>query len=274
MVVFPNCKINLGLQVLQKRTDGYHDLSTIFYPVPLKDVLEIVPGAALPAPAMHMYGLPINGDTADNLCLRAWQLLKADHPLLPAPQVHLLKNIPMGAGLGGGSADGAFMLLLLNQQYRLELNTQQLMQYALQLGSDCPFFILNQPALGGGRGEALSPLPLRLTGYTLLLANPGIHVSTAWAFAQLAGRETAATRVSLREAVERPITEWKELLTNDFEAAVFAAQPAIAREKEEMYALGALYAAMSGSGSAVYGIFAPGHKFTGGLPARYAVIQL
>ena len=274
MVVFPNCKINLGLQVLKKRTDGYHALSTIFYPVPLKDVLEIVPGAGLTVPVMYTYGLPINGEAADNLCLRAWQLLHAEYPLLPAPQVHLLKNIPMGAGLGGGSADGAFMLLLLNKKYQLGLSTEQLMRYALRLGSDCPFFILNQPALAEGRGEELTPIILNLAGYQLLMVDPGIHVSTSWAFSQLAIHERTAMPVPLREAIQQPITEWKHVLTNDFEVPVCKAFPAIAREKENLYGMGAVYAAMSGSGSAVYGIFNGSTKWTSGLPANYRVIHL
>ena len=274
MIVFPNCKINLGLQVLQKRSDGYHDLATVFYPVPLKDVLEIVPLASEQVPAIHIYGLPVNGPAADNLCIKAWQLLKNDFTGLPAVQIHLLKNIPMGAGLGGGSANGAFMLQLLNDTYQLGLSEQQLLQYALQLGSDCPFFIVNKPCYATGRGEILQPIDLDLSGYQLVMVSPGIHINTAWAFQNLdAGAGPVKNKV-VQEIARLPITEWKNKLLNDFERPVFEQFPAIKAIKENLYALGAVYASMSGSGSVVFGLFTGSQNLTSGLPANYRVIRL
>jgi len=274
LIVFPNCKINLGLQVLQKRSDGYHDLATIFYPVPLKDVLEIVPLASELAPTIHIYGLRVNGPAADNLCIKAWQLLKKDFPGLPAVQIHLLKNIPMGAGLGGGSANGAFMLQLLNDTYQLKLSGQQLLQYALQLGSDCPFFIVNKPCYATGRGEIMQPIDIDLSGYQLVMVSPGIHVNTGWAFKNLDTGTGPVKNKLVQEVARLPITEWKNKLLNDFERPVFEQFPAIKDIKENLYALGAVYASMSGSGSVVFGLFTGSQNLTSGLPANYRVIRL
>lgn len=274
MIVFPNCKINLGLQVLQKRSDGYHDIATVFYPVQLRDALEIVPLGAAQETVIHHYGLPINGSTADNLCLKAWHLLKKDFPGLSPVEIHLLKNIPMGAGLGGGSSDGAFMLQLLNQKYQLNLSGEQLIAYALQLGSDCPFFILNKPCYATGRGELLQPIDLDLSGFQLVIANTGIHVNTGWAFSQLGPGPVATKRKPIAETLREPVTEWKNQLTNDFEEPVFKAHPRIKQVKENLYSTGAVYASMSGSGSTVFGIFNSSINLTSGLPAHYTVIQL
>ena len=274
MVVFPNCKINLGLQVLQKRNDGYHDIATVFYPVPLKDVLEIVPLTSAQAPVIHMYGLPVSGADADNLCIKAWQLLRKDFPHLPAIQIHLLKNIPMGAGLGGGSADGACMLQLLNNKYNLGLTEPQLLLYALQLGSDCPFFIINKPCYASGRGEVMQSIDLDLSGYQLAMANPGIHVNTGWAFKNLFADGASPKNSAVKEIAGQPITEWKNKLLNDFEAPVFQQFPEIKAMKENLYALGAVYASMSGSGSMVFGLFTGSQNLTSGLPANYTVIRL
>jgi 4-diphosphocytidyl-2-C-methyl-D-erythritol kinase len=253
MIVFPTSKINLGLRILRKREDGFHDLDTLFYPVPITDVLEILQDRhALTGVAFTGTGIFTGNDPAQNLCVRAWQLLKADFPQLPAIQLHLHKAIPVGAGLGGGSADGAFTLRLLNQLFNLDIGDEQLLQYALQLGSDCPFFIYNQPCLATGRGEQLTPFSIDLSAYKLLLINPGIHVSTGWAFSQLTPR---VPEQSLRSIVEQPVDTWKDRLINDFEAPVFAHYPAIAAIKASLYAAGAVYAAMSGSGSTVLGLF-------------------
>jgi 4-diphosphocytidyl-2-C-methyl-D-erythritol kinase len=214
MLFFPNCKINLGLNILRKRPDGYHDLETVFYPLPLKDALELIPTGDT-EPAFHSYGLPIPGDPAGNLCLKAWRLTNKNFPDLPAIHIHLYKNIPIGAGLGGGSADGAGTLMGLNQLFHLNLSNEQLLGYAAQLGSDCPFFVLNTPCLGQGRGERLQPLPLDLSGYSFALVDPGIHISTAQAFALCTPRETNS---SLRDIVSRPIETWTGSLINDFEA--------------------------------------------------------
>ena len=249
MVVFPNGKINLGLNVTNKRNDGYHDLETVFYPTRIHDVLEIIKADVV---EFTMSGLPVAGDVNDNLCLKAYHLLKKDFLELPPVKIHLHKVLPMGAGLGGGSADGAFTLMLLNQKFKLNITEQQLSRYALQLGSDCPFFILNKPCFASGRGERLEPIAVDLSAYKIILVHPGIHVSTARAFALL---NPAEPSTSIKNILDKPISTWKHQLINDFEAPVFAMFPEIKQIKQTLYAAGALYASMSGSGSAVYGIF-------------------
>jgi 4-diphosphocytidyl-2-C-methyl-D-erythritol kinase len=253
VVTFPNCKINIGLHVIGKRVDGFHNLETIFYPLPLYDCLEII---TLPnnevEPALTTNGFSINVNSAENICLKAWQLLKSEYPQLPAVAIHLHKAIPMGAGLGGGSADGAFMLRILNEKYNLLLSEQQLIQYALKLGSDCPFFIINRPCFGSGRGEILEPVSLDLSQYYFVIINPGIHVNTGWAFKQLQLKPPAH---SLLQAVHAPVNTWRETVVNDFEKAVTAQYPAIAAIKEVVYQQGAVYASMTGSGSTVFGLF-------------------
>ena len=260
MLVFPNCKINLGLQVTGKRADGYHNIKTIFYPLDLKDALEIIssnyPQASV---VFSQTGIPIAGDENDNLCIKAYHLLKKDFPDLPPVKIHLHKSIPMGAGLGGGSADGAFTLQLLNDTFHLNLSNGQLIAYALQLGSDCPFFIINKPCFAEGRGELLEPIAVSLKGYRLVLVNPGIHVNTGWAFTQLAiaNNQTKTIKAckTLQSIIVQPIANWKDELINDFEKPVFHQYPAIKAIKDGLYQQGALFASMSGSGSSVYAIF-------------------
>ena len=249
MVVFPNGKINLGLNVIRKRIDGYHDLETVFYPTRTQEVLEIIHSDVL---EFTTSGLPVAGDAKDNLCLKAYHLLKKDIPDLPAVKIHLHKVLPMGAGLGGGSADGAFALNLLNQTFKLKLTAQQLLSYALQLGSDCPFFILNKPCFASGRGEHLLPITIDLSSYKIILVHPGIHVSTAMAFSKL---KPGKPSISIQQLITQPVETWKEQLVNDFEEPVFEMFPEIKEIKEGLYNAGALYASMSGSGSCVYGIF-------------------
>lgn len=257
MIVFPNCKINLGLRITGKRADGYHNIETIFYPVPLNDALEIIQSENTEhdaGAAFTQTGTLVDGDEKDNLCIKAYILLKKDFPQLPSVKIHLHKAVPMGAGLGGGSADAAFTLQLLNDQFRLHLSTDQLLSYALLLGSDCPFFIVNKPCFAGGRGEIMEPVSLTLAGYHLMLVNPGIHVNTGWAFSQL-DLVNSKTITSLQSVIETPIASWKNELINDFEQSVFRQQPAIAIIKDVLYQQGALFASMSGSGSTVYGLF-------------------
>jgi len=258
MILFPNCKINLGLNIIRKREDGYHDLETIFYPVELKDALEgISLGESNPEAGVlfSSTGLEFQGDAADNLSVKAWHLLKKDFPAVQPVQMHLHKVIPMGAGLGGGSADGAFSLRLIDQLFRLHLSHEQLVNYALQLGSDCPFFILNKPCYATGRGEQLQEITLDLSGYQFVIVYPGIHVSTAEAFSTIL---PAKPLRSVSSIIQLPVQQWKELLVNDFERPVCSIYPEIAFIKNELYHKGAVYASMTGSGSSVYGIFEKG----------------
>lgn len=253
MLTFPNCKINLGLNILRKRDDGFHDLETVFYPLPVTDALEIIKIPEQDKEVTYSAsGFPIDGKTETNLCIKAWHLLKKDHPALPSIKLHLHKSIPMGAGLGGGSSDGAFTLKMLNDQFELGLNKEQLLSYAKELGSDGPFFILNQPSFASGRGEQLEPVELDLSGFVIVLVNPGIHVNTGWAFSKLS---PALPQKSIRDIIKQPIGSWKDELFNDFENPVMEEFPSIRKIKDELYSKGAKYASMSGSGSSVYGIF-------------------
>ena len=261
MLFFPNCKINFGLKITGKRADGYHNIETVFFPVPLKDAIEIIDNTtSLKTVEFSQSGIALDGLQNDNLCIKAWELLKNDFPTLASIKLHLHKAIPSGAGLGGGSADGSFTLVYLNQKYSLNLSENQLLAYALQLGSDCPFFIINSPCLANGRGELLQPIQLSLSGYRLVLVNPGIHVNTRWAFSQLKLTEpssnyTANFKQSLATIVSGSINHWKNNLTNDFEIPVFEKFPIINSIKQTLYDKGAIYASMSGSGSSVFGIF-------------------
>ena len=258
MILFPNAKINLGLKVLRKRDDGFHDLETIFYPVKFNDALELIedkdPHGFI---KFSVSGLPIMGNEEDNLCTQAYYLLKRDFPQLPPVKIHLHKAIPMGAGLGGGSADGAFVLKILNEKFNLNLSIPQLLNYAAALGSDGPFFIINRPCFATGRGDILEEIQLNLSAYKIILINPGIHISTAWAFSQLefAMGSDGYKHSDPYNIIQQPIHTWKDTLHNDFETPVFAKYPEIKKAKEQLYNDGAIYASMSGSGSTVFGIF-------------------
>lgn len=269
MLLFPNCKINIGLQVTERRNDGFHNLETIFLPLGIHDILEIIPGEhnqVLPV-KYSTSGNKIEGSTADNLCIKAIKLLRRDYPQLPDLQLHLHKNIPSGAGLGGGSADAAFTLQLLNQMLGLEITTEQLATYALELGSDCPFFLKNKPAFASGRGEILEDIEVDLSQYRIVLVNPGIHVNTGWAFSQL--QVPASGHVNLKEAIRQPVDTWKNNIQNDFEIPVFRQHPEIADIKMALYNAGAVYSAMSGSGSSVFGIFRDGETPVLNFPPHY-----
>jgi 4-diphosphocytidyl-2-C-methyl-D-erythritol kinase len=247
MLLFPNCKINLGLDVISKRDDGYHNLKTVLFPIPWCDVLEILPAEKM---SFITSGLQVNGDVNQNLCLKAYHLLSEVYKL-PNIQIHLQKHIPMGAGLGGGSSDGAFMLKGLNELFELKLTTTELEDFALQLGSDCPFFIRNQSCLAEGRGELMSPLRLNLSGYYIKLVNLGIHVSTTEAFRGLQPNVNSSKYQILQEDP----SSWKHEIKNDFESAIFTKYPDLSIIKEKMYAEGASYASMSGSGSTIFGLY-------------------
>lgn len=265
MVLFPNCKINLGLNIVDKRNDGYHDLQTIFYPLQLKDAIEVIENSSA---QFSLSGLNIDGDNESNLCIKAYQLLKKDFPHLPEVQIHLHKAIPMGAGLGGGSADGAFTLKLLNKKFQLDLSEKQLIDYSLQLGSDCPFFIVNKPSYAIRRGEILEEIDLHLSDYKILLVHPGIHISTAWAFKNIIPQKPVR---SVKEIIQQPIEAWKNDLKNDFEEPVFVKYPEIKKIKDELYNAEAIYSSMSGSGSAVYGIFEIQKQINISFPNNYFV---
>jgi 4-diphosphocytidyl-2-C-methyl-D-erythritol kinase len=249
MVIFPNCKINLGLNILQKRADGFHDIETVFFPLPVTDALEIITSEN--TTQFKNTGIPA-GENENNLCLKAYGLLKKDYPQLPEINMHLHKAIPIGAGLGGGSADAAFTLLLLNKKYELNIPDSKLSGYALQLGSDCPFFLLNKPCIASGRGEIMEEINLSLSSYKILLLNPGIHINTKEIFQQI---KPAFPPKRIKEIIHQPIDTWKRELTNDFEKIVFVLYPQIEKIKESFYQHNAIYASMTGTGSTVFGIF-------------------
>ena len=253
MIYFPNCKINIGLNVVEKRCDGFHNIETLLYPIPLEDVLEIRPKSN-GITSIEISGLPIDTKTNnDNLCIRAYNLLKADYPDLPEVNIHLHKLIPMGAGLGGGSSDASFSLKLLNFVFELNLSLEVLDNYARKLGSDCPFFIYNVPAFAFNKGDDFSPTTLSLRGKTIVLVKPNIFISTAEAYS---GVEPKKDEFDLLNIVENlPISQWKHFIKNDFEKSIFPKHKEFQIIKDKLYESGALYAQMSGSGSTLFGIF-------------------
>lgn len=249
MIVFPNAKINLGLNITERRPDGYHNLETIFYPLMITDALEVIPGNAL---TFQSSGIEIPGNSSNNLCLKAYHLLKQDFPDLPPVSIHLHKHIPIGAGLGGGSADAAFFIKLINNIFELELDADTMMNYARQLGADCAFFINNKPVYAFNKGDEFEPVEIDLSAYKIMLVMPPVHVSTAEAYG---GIIPQASTSSLKELVKLPVNQWKQHIKNDFEPHIFKAYPVIDNVKNELYSAGALYASMSGSGASVFGIF-------------------
>ncbi len=250
MVLKPNSKINLGLHVVRKRADGYHDIETVFFPLGLSDSLEIT----LSADGQFRFsstGLKIPGDPATNLCVKAYELMK-EHFQIPAVNIRLEKIVPIGSGLGGGSSDGAYTLTGLNELFKLGLSTAHLKAFASRLGSDCTFFIENTPSFAKGRGEQLEKIQLNLSGLYMLIVIPQVHVSTSDAYSMIQPTKPAKL---LKEIVSLPVSEWKGKLVNDFEAPVCSKYPLIGQIKDLLYNKGAIYSAMSGSGSAVYGLF-------------------
>jgi|TARA_B110000208_G_scaffold162372_1_gene198623 4-diphosphocytidyl-2-C-methyl-D-erythritol kinase len=247
MIVYPNAKINIGLNVLEKQADGYHKLSSVFYPVnELYDILEILPAKHF---SFSSSGIAIPGNS--NICVKAFELLKADFEIENVI-MHLHKQIPIGAGLGGGSADGAFALKALNEIFKLELSIIELEDYALQLGADCPFFIENSPKYITGIGEKMRNINLDLSSYKLKFIYPELHISTAEAYG---GIIPSQPKKNLLDLINQPIENWKKSVKNDFEVAAFAKYPELAKMKEQLYADGAIYASMTGSGSVIYGVF-------------------
>ncbi|MFZ4799976.1 MAG: 4-(cytidine 5'-diphospho)-2-C-methyl-D-erythritol kinase [Bacteroidia bacterium] len=254
MITFSICKINLGLHIINKRDDGFHNLETVFYPIPLNDSLELIPSLndAINQVGFHSFGLTIDGDISQNLIVKAFHLLANDFQL-KSIDFYLLKIIPMGAGLGGGSSNAAYALKMLNDYFKLNISTTKLKEYAAILGSDCAFFIENTPSFATGRGEVLEPIDISLKGYFFVLVKPNIHVSTAEAFANVYKRGNEQT--SLKELIKNPIENWKNLIGNDFEKSVFIHHPTIKNLKEKLYENGAIYSSMSGSGASVFGLF-------------------
>jgi 4-diphosphocytidyl-2-C-methyl-D-erythritol kinase len=248
MIFFPPAKINLGLKVRYKREDGYHELDTCMVPVPMYDVLEILPGETF---SFRQTGLSFEGAETDNLCIRAYSLLSEEYNLPPV-YMHLRKIIPMGAGLGGGSSDAAWVLNGLNLLFNLNISTSELERYASFLGSDCPFFIKDTVQLAEGRGEILTPYELSFTGEYIKIVNPGIHIGTAEAYASVSMTPSGP---SLKELLDLPKSEWKSVITNDFEPGTFKRFSEIEKIKQQLYDEGAFFALMSGSGSTVYGLF-------------------
>lgn len=249
MINFPNCKINIGLNITGKRSDGYHSIQSVFYPVPLFDSLEIITSEKT---SLAIHGDAILGDLKENLVYKAWELLNKEFKI-PSVEIHLLKKIPSGGGLGGGSANGSFMLRLLNDFFQLNITTNKLEEYAASLGSDCPFFIQNKPAIVTGRGEFVQPMNLNLKGKFLLLVNPGIHISTGKAFSMITPTEKTAYLPSEIEKLN--LSDWQKFFENDFEKPILNAYPKIQEIAETMSSLGSFYQSLSGTGSTYYGLF-------------------
>jgi 4-diphosphocytidyl-2-C-methyl-D-erythritol kinase len=254
MIVYPHAKINIGLSIIGKRPDGFHDIETVFYPIHLFDTLIIEISETVAAGKLHFTcdGISLSGDAPDNnLCCKAYHLLDADYQLPPV-NIHLHKVIPVGAGLGGGSSDAAYTLQVLNDLFQLQIPDEVMIKYASRLGSDCAFFLQRNPAFGSGKGDILKPLSLSLAGHHILLVKPPVFVSTADAYAWVNPQKTPH---HLPELLQAPVSEWRHTIFNDFEESVFKKFPEIGRIKEKLYREGAVYASMSGSGSCVYGIF-------------------
>lgn len=256
MICFPNAKINLGLNIVSKRNDGYHNLETIFYPIPIKDALEIIVKKEQDTDTFIEAGIKVDSPPESNLVMKALKLMRENYDF-PFVEVHLLKKIPFGAGLGGGSSDASFMLKLINDTFELGAAKEELALFAVKLGADCPFFIYNHPMFASGIGEIFEPVDFSLKGYSFVLVKPDIHVSTKDAFSLI---KPTSPNISLKEIIKKPLQEWKGLMVNDFEKSVFEKYPAIDKIKNKLYNNGALYASMSGSGSSVFGIFDKPHK--------------
>ncbi len=248
MIVFPPSKINLGLNVVEKRPDNFHNIETVFYPVQWCDILEIVKADKF---KFSQSGLTVEGDPNSNLCVKAYNLLLDDYKLSPV-EINLHKNIPMGAGLGGGSSDAAHTLLLLNEIFLLNLTLNQLTEYCIKLGSDCVFFLHQQPMIGKEKGNKLLPVNIYLKNYFIVIVMPHVQINTADAYSMVT---PGKPKMSIEEIIKLPVHEWKNILVNDFETFAFAKYPVIKTIKEKIYGSGAIYSSMSGSGASVYGLF-------------------
>lgn len=253
MILFPNAKINIGLSVIRKRSDGFHDIETIMYPIGLCDALEYIEEQEGTIPG-NLTTIAYSGNvsiTGQDICLKVIQMLEEMFPL-PSVRMHLLKNIPVGAGLGGGSSDAAFLLKSLNEQFSFGLSNDQMEELAGRIGGDCPFFIRNKPCLVSGKGDQLRDIPLKLEGYWLLLVYPGIIISTREAYQEIIPENKS---VNLHDLIQQPPGQWRNTIKNQFEDSVYRKYPLLAEIKKELYRMGAVYSSMSGSGSGMYGIF-------------------
>ena len=249
MITFPNAKVNLGLNIVERRPDGYHNIETVFYPIPLTDVLEIVPATG--ETSLTCYGNSVDCPAEKNLVMRAYRLLQERYDLPPV-EMYLYKHIPDGAGLGGGSSDAAHALVMLNKMFELDLTDAELAAMAVTLGADCAFFIYNRPMMATGIGDVLSPVEVDLKGKNLLLVKPPVGVDTRTAYSRVTPQ---VPEMALTDIISRPVASWDGLLINDFEPSVFTALPQLWLIKASLIDAGAQYAAMSGSGSTVFGIF-------------------
>ena len=253
MIYFPTCKINIGLNIIEKRQDGFHNIETLFYPISLNDALEIRPKDNGKT-SLVVSGLSIDTKTVDdNLCIKAYNLIKRDFPNIPEVNIHLHKSIPMGAGLGGGSSDATYTLKLLDFLFSLNLSNEDFENYAHQLGSDCAFFIYNIPAYASNKGDKFSPTTLSLKGKTILLVKPDIFISTSEAYANINPKKDEINLINIVESL--PISEWKHFIKNDFENSLFPKHKEFQIIKDKLYDIGAMYAQMSGSGSTMFGLF-------------------
>jgi 4-diphosphocytidyl-2-C-methyl-D-erythritol kinase len=251
MISFPNCKINIGLNIVGTRSDGFHNIETVFYPLTLCDALEVLPTKLLTGDEFIIKGIPLEGDPDKNLCMRALSLMQQEKDLQPV-KIVLMKKIPVGAGLGGGSSDAAYTLKMLNDYSEAGYSDEQLIGMSSRLGSDCAFFIINKPVFASGKGDQMTPISLSLEGYTMVIVKPPVFVSTAEAYS---GTTPAVPKQSLKDLIQLPVSEWRDLIKNDFEETIFNHYPEIAAIKQKLYDMGAVYASMSGSGSSVFGIF-------------------
>ncbi|MDE5420539.1 4-(cytidine 5'-diphospho)-2-C-methyl-D-erythritol kinase [Labilibaculum sp. DW002] len=250
MLSFPNAKINIGLNIVEKRADGFHNIETIFYPIPLTDGLEIANSDVVNY-QFSSSGIPINIEDKDNIVCKAFELIRSKYNI-PSTAIHLHKNIPFGAGLGGGSADAAFMIKMLNTQYKLNIPVKEMENLAGQIGSDCPFFIQNKPVFAKEKGDVFSKCSINLAGYHILLIKPDIHIGTPEAYANT---KPAIPKQALELLIKEPIETWKNHIVNDFEDSIFPNHPELAKIKSDLYEQGAVYASMSGSGSSIFGLF-------------------
>ncbi len=250
MYTYPQAKINLGLYVVERRPDGYHNLQTAFYPVPLTDTLQVVPSKTA-SWSLQTVGTPVEGRAEDNLVVRVYLQMREEFHLPPV-DIYLDKHIPCGAGLGGGSSDAAEMMKRLNELFRLHLSDDALEQRLAMFGADCPFFVRRRPVLAEGIGDVFSPLTVSLKGWTIALVKPPVHVSTREAYADVSPR---SPHVPLHEALRHPVEQWRRLVFNDFEPSVFARHPEIAAVKDTLYDMGAQFALMTGSGATVFALF-------------------